>query len=214
MKKLLLIFTLSLTLFAFEGKLAVQWFSSVCKVHHYKACRDPLNFWKEHFTLHGLWPKNKEYCVPPRLKILDKKRAWKKIRLPLADPVKKLLALYMPGAISGLHAHEWVKHGSCMAEPNSYFNIAISYLQELDESPIRLFFLENRGKLVQGEKIRKIFDRAFGRGAGKRVKIICQKGYITELRLNLKGELEWSLQRLLHHAKKSPLGCKLGKIGR
>ncbi len=216
-KKLLTLLLLSLSLLASEAVLAVQWFPSVCKVKRYKACRKPLPFWMNNFTLHGLWPK-KTYCkVDARSKMLDKKRQWDKIPLKLDPSLEELLFTYMPGYVSGLHKHEWVKHGTCYSKsPETYFLDSIALVSQLNESEVRDFFLENRGKRVQTYKVRQAFDRAFFKGAGKRVKFICEKGYLVEMRINLKGRIspETSLYDLLKRARKASLGCKRGMIAR
>jgi ribonuclease T2 len=219
MKKFLLPLLLSFTLFAkdISAILAVQWFPSVCKVERYKECKKPLPFWQNHFTLHGLWPKGRHYCnVEARAKMLDKKRAWQKIPLRIAPQLEELLITYMPGTLSGLHKHEWVKHGSCYGPPDIYFLDSIALTSQLNDSQVRYFFLQNKGRIVQTYKIRKVFDEAFGKGAGKRVKFICKKGYITELRLSLKGKTfsQTPLADLLHKARPVRLGCKRGRIGR
>ena len=219
MKKFLLPLLLSLSLFAKDvtAILAVQWFPSVCKVERYKECRKPLPFWQSHFTLHGLWPKGRQYCnVEARAKMLDKKRAWQKIPLNISGLLEELLITYMPGALSGLHKHEWVKHGSCYGPPDLYFLDSIALVSQLNDSAVRYFFLRNRGKIVQTYKIRQVFDEAFGKGAGKRVKFICKDGYITELRLSLKGQIsaKTPLADLLHNARPVRMGCKRGRIGR
>ena len=219
MKKLLLLSLLALSLLAKDGAvLALQWFPSVCKVERYKECRRPLDFWTSHFTLHGLWPKAHSYChVSLRAKILDKRGYWEKIPLKLTPELSNLLHLYMPGSLSGLHKHEWVKHGSCYSDdPQRYFLDAIGLADQLNHSYVRTFFVEHRGELIQTYTIRKAFDRAFGYGSGKRVKVICKRGYIIELRINLAGKIsaKTPLSQLLRRAPKTRLGCKIGRIAR
>jgi ribonuclease T2 len=218
MRKILLLLIAPLILFANEFILAIQWYPSVCKVKQYPTCKKMIPFWKENFTLHGLWPKKKEYCnIPARFKILDKKRKWQHIPLQLPQKIEELLVLYMPGSLTGLHKHEWVKHGSCYNKPPElYFLESIYLTSQVNESKVRDFFINNRGKRVQTIKIRKLFDKEFGNSAGKKVKFICKKGYITELRLNLKGEIttKTPLSYLLANARKTKIGCKFGKIAR
>ncbi|SMC08353.1 ribonuclease T2 family protein [Nitratiruptor tergarcus] len=218
MKKFLLSLLLSATLFAGEYILAINWYPSVCKTQNYRACKKMLPFWKTNFTLHGLWPKGKHYCnVSPRNKILDKKGYWQEIKVDISPVLAELLIEYMPGYVSGLHKHEWVKHGSCYSKkPDIYFLDAISLVSQLNQSPIKQFFLQNRGKRVATWKIRKEFDKAFFKGAGKRVKFICKKGYLTEMRINLKGKIapKTPLAALLEKAKNTARGCKRGMIAR
>ncbi|MRI83998.1 MAG: ribonuclease T [Nitratiruptor sp.] len=219
MRGLIAALLLGVSLFAKEitAILAVQWYPSVCKVERYRECRRPLPFWMENFTLHGLWPKGKEYCkVSARAKILDKRGHWEKIPLKLSPELLELLYTYMPGSFSGLHKHEWVKHGSCYADPEIYFLDSIALVAQLNDSPVRDFFLEHRGKIVQTYKIRKVFDKAFGKGAGRRVKFVCKDGYLTEMRINLRGSnfSQTPLAQLILQAPKAPRGCKRGRIGR
>ncbi|MRJ02638.1 MAG: ribonuclease T [Epsilonproteobacteria bacterium] len=219
MMKILLPFLLALSLFAKEMRavLAVQWFPSVCKVERYRECRKPLPFWLSNFTLHGLWPKGREYCkVSARQKILDKRGRWDKIPLKLSPQLQELLYTYMPGSLSGLHNHEWVKHGSCYGDPEIYFLDSIALVSQLNDSPVRQFFLDHRGKIVQTYKIRRVFDKAFGKGAGKRVKFICKRGYLTEMRINLKGEISsrTPLADLILKAPRTRRGCSRGRIAR
>ncbi|BAF70652.1 ribonuclease T2 family protein [Nitratiruptor sp. SB155-2] len=218
MKKLFALLLLSSALLAESAVLAAQWYPSVCKVKHYKTCKKPIEYWQTHFTLHGLWPQKKEYCnVPARAKILDKKREWKALPTLVNPSMMELLVTYMPGALAGLHKHEYVKHGSCLSpNPDFYFLTSFSLLSQLNNTPIRLFFLKNRGKRVQTAKIAKLFDKAFFEGAGKRVRFVCEKGYLTELRINLAGDIipQSYLYDLLRQAKPTKRGCKLGKIGR
>ncbi len=219
MKKLLLLTLLSLALFARDvALLAVQWFPSVCKVERYKECRRPLDFWKSHFTLHGLWPRARHYChVSARARMLDKRGYWDKIPLKLSPELMDLLYNYMPGSFSGLHKHEWIKHGSCYTKnPQIYFLDSIALVDQLNHSEVRSFFLHHVGERIQTYKIRKVFDRAFGYGSGKRVKVVCKRGYITELRINLAGKIsaKTPLSQLLRRAPKTRLGCKIGRIAR
>ena len=219
MKKLLLALLFAASLFGrdMEAVLAAQWFASVCKVERYKECRKPHPFWLSHFTLHGLWPKGRTYCkVDARSKMLDKKGQWTKIPLKLSPELQELLLYYMPGALSGLDRHEWMKHGSCFGDPNLYFITSFSLISQLNDSKVREFFEKNRGKVVQSYKIRRAFDESFGKGAGDRVKVVCKKGYITELRLYLKGDISprTPLADLLHKARPTRIGCTRGRIGR
>ncbi len=218
MRKLLLSLLFTMSLFAGDYVLAVNWYPSVCKTQNYRACKKMLPFWKNNFTLHGLWPKGLHYCnVSAREKMLDKKGYWQNLPLKISPILAELLMQYMPGYISGLHKHEWVKHGSCYSKkPDIYFLDAISLVSQLNTSKVKEFFLEHRGQRVATNLIRKAFDREFFKGAGKRVKFICKRGYITEMRINLRGKItpKTPFYDLLRHAGKTSIGCKRGKIAR
>ncbi|WP_281951504.1 ribonuclease T2 family protein [Nitrosophilus kaiyonis] len=215
MKKLLVSLLLTIAALANEYILAIQWFPSVCKVKNYKECKIDYPFWRENFTLHGLWPK-KTYCkVSPRDKILDKKGDWKNISTKISPSLAQVLVMYMPGYLSGLHKHEWIKHGSCMSKTaEEYYLNSINLISQLNNSKIKDFFLKNRGKRVQTIKIRNLFKKEFGNG--KNIKFICKKGYLTELRIKLEGKITpiTPLFDLIYKAKPISIGCKIGKIAR
>jgi len=217
-RALLLALAIAVTLSAQEYVLAVQWFPSVCKVKNYRACKKSVPFWRKNFTLHGLWPKDKTYCnVAQRERILDKRGLWNRLKLKLPADLNELIAIYMPGYLSALHKHEWVKHGTCYSEsPHEYFIDSIYLVSQLNGSKVRDFFYENRGKRVSTAKISAIFDKEFSKGAGDRVKYICKEGYITELRVNLAGEITplSDIASLIKEAKRTKRGCKFGKIAR
>lgn len=215
MKKLILSLLFTIAALANEYTLAIQWFPSVCKVENYKACRKNYPFWRENFTLHGLWPK-KTYCkISTRDKILDKQGKWQKLNIKISPKLATLIATYMPGYLSGLHKHEYIKHGSCYKKSvDEYFLDSINLISQLNNSKIKDFFLENRGKRVKTAKIRNLFKKEFGNG--KNVKFICKDGYLTELRIKLKGKITpiTPLYDLMVHTKPVKIGCKIGKIGK
>jgi len=217
-RKLALALLLGIAAVAGEYVLALSWYPSVCKVRHYSTCKKPLPFWTRNLTLHGLWPKRRTYChVPARLKILDKRGYWRHIDLDLPPQLQELLLQYMPGSAVGLHNHEWVKHGSCYdPNPHKYFLDSIALVSQIHQPPLAQFFRGNRGRRVQTYKIRKLFDKIYFRGAGKRVKFICRKGYLTEMRINLAGTItpRTPLGTLLKRARRTRLGCQRGMIAR
>ncbi len=218
-KKLLLSLLLALSAFAGQYVLALNWYPSVCKTSHYKACKKPLPFWQTHFTLHGLWPKGRSYCgVDARSKMLDKRGLWDRIPMkPLSPELQELLYTYMPGAVSGLHKHEWIKHGTCYSRnPEIYFLDAIALTSQLNQTRILRYFLDHRGKRVSTYAIRKKFDEEFFPGAGKRVRFVCKRGYLVEMRINLAGSItpKTPLYDLLKKARPTSQGCRRGRIAR
>jgi ribonuclease T2 len=67
--------------------------------------------------LHGLWPqpRSQAYCgVDERAVEQDKRRRWRDLPWErLDDDLWNRLQQAMPGTRSGLHKHEWIKHGTC-----------------------------------------------------------------------------------------------------
>ena len=186
MKKLLFLLLLPLFLFAKEGAiLALSWMNSYCKTHKSYECKNRSEFSYNNFTIHGLWPK-KMNCSNKRLD-LNKK-------------FLKELQIYMPS--KSLIKHEWRKHGTCFSSnPKEYFKTAIRLTQEFDESLVNQFFAKNQGKKVTLDEVRYIFARAFGKKNVRKFQLVCDRGYITEIRLKLYGDIkESSLQILLNKA--------------
>ena len=88
----------------------------------------------------------------------------------ISPNLAQLVAMYMPGYLSGLHKHEWVKHGSCYGKnKESYFLDSINLLSQINNSKIKDFFVKNRGKRVQTAKIRKLFEKEFGKSYYERI---------------------------------------------
>lgn len=162
-----------------------------------------------HFALHGLWPDDLDdkaifpcYCdrgapvgcgpsQPPDTTI------------DVSDEVLDKLRVAMPGVRSGLHLHEWPKHGACYeddksgadnnADPDEYFSEAMALLAALNASPVRRLFADNIGETLTRRQIDAAFDSAFGDGAGARVIVRCSRPednrVITELWIGLKGDV-------------------------
>ena len=203
--------------------LALSWHNAFCQTHRYKKeCKRRITQLlgsrrsDDRFVLHGLWPqpRSKAYCgVPRHLIILDKRKQWHKLpEPPLSKETQKRLAEVMPGYGSGLHRHEWIKHGTCSGkDAEHYFKDAIALTEEINSSPIRDFFVKKRGKIADLAQIRLLFDRAFGKGAGRRVALQCKSGLITELWLDIGSEGN-DLSSLLKQGKPIRSRCKRGRV--
>jgi ribonuclease T2 len=187
--------------------LALSWQNAFCQTHQKKReCRNvkPSHYSASHFTLHGLWPqpRSRVNCKGPRKVRLEK------------DLYKELLEV-MPAAKSGLQNHEWKKHGTCYGkDDDGYFKDAINLTKQVNSSALQELFAKNVGKSITSQQVRRAFDKSFGKGSGKKVKLNCKKGLITEIWINLDGEIDpkTPLQNLLKKAKRAKGGCKRGKV--
>lgn len=192
-----------------QNLLAISWQNAFCETHRNKReCRNVKRdaFSATHFTLHGLWPQphDNNYCKKTKKVYLEKQL------------YKKLLHI-MPAASSGLHQHEWKKHGTCYkTSPERYFEDSILLLNQVNSSGIRDFFVRNIGQTVTLKQVRFAFDKAFGQGSGKKVKMNCHKGLVTELQINLQGNISQAekMSKLLKNAKNAQNGCQKGRIDR
>ncbi len=206
-----------------QNLLALSWHNAFCETHRYKKeCkRNAGSLFRSKkretaFVLHGLWPQphNRFYCnVSHTLIEADKRKHWREIpSLGLDNTVKKELAEMMPGFASGLHKHEWVKHGTCYGKDvNGYFADAVSLVNQVNRSVLGIFFTKNIGKRVSLKQIQLLADKAFGQGAGRRVALQCKKGMITELWFYL-GSGSTDMATLLQNGKPTYSRCKGGRI--
>jgi ribonuclease T2 len=190
-----------------DNLLALSWQNAFCQTHRNKReCRalKPSDYASSHFTLHGLWPQ-------PRSKVNCKGRK----RIDLDRKLYRELLEVMPAAKSGLATHEWKKHGTCYGkDDDGYFKDAIALTKRINSSDVAELFSKNVGKRVTIEQVRKAFDKSFGKGSGRKVKLKCKNGLITEIWINLKGEITPTtpLSKLLKKAKNAHGGCRSGLV--
>ncbi len=173
--------------------LVLSWHNTFCETHPRKQeCRTNRQSDPGHLVLHGLWPqpRSNAYCnVPKKIVAADKHHQWR--RLPGIDTEPETLEQmdrYMPGYVSYLHKHEWIKHGTCYGtDPDTYFHDGLSLAREVDTSAVGQLLKNNIGKRITLGTLRHAFDRAFGRGAGQKVEMKCDRGLLSELWINLRG---------------------------
>ena len=207
--------------------LALSWEPAFCEGLPDKAeCKaeTPEGFDSTHFSLHGLWPqpRSKELCgVDPALKAADDGHRWQDLPEPTLTPATKAaLDRVMPGTQSQLERHEWIKHGTCYpgADAETYFKDEIRLIDAVNASPVQLFFAGNAGLTVQTADIRASFDKAFGAGAGERVRVSCKddgsRRLIVELTIGLKGDISAGtpLAGLIAASSPTKSGCNAGII--
>ena len=205
--------------------LALSWHNAFCETHrNKKECkRDMFTLFRSkhretHFTLHGLWPQpaSRAYCGVERKYItMDKYKHWNKLPEPkLSTKTKAALKKVMPGVVSNLHRHEWIKHGTCYGtDAQTYFDDAVSLTNEVRRSPVSDFFRKNAGKRVTLTRVRELFDNTFGKGAGSHVELRCKEGMITEIWLHL-GRGGQSLEAMFKEGRKIHSRCLRGIIDR
>jgi ribonuclease T2 len=83
----------------------------------------------------------------------------------------------------------------------------------VNSSALGKFFTENIGKKITLREVQKLADKSFGRGAGNRVALQCNRGLVTELWLYL-GSGSDDLSTLLKRGKSTRSRCKSGRIDR
>jgi len=209
--------------------IAFSWQSAFCETAKKKReCKSQTaqRYDATHFSLHGLWPQpgSNIYCgVSEREIAKDKKRQWRALNTQRIDEtIWRDLKRVMPGTQSSLHKHEWVKHGTCYdgADINAYFADSLKLMNWINASSLRWRFEAAIGKQLTGKDIREAFDRDFGRGAGKRIRISCKRdqdsgrNMIVELTLGLAGDIASAktLADLVMAAPETDPGCPNGII--
>ena len=205
-----------------EFLLAISWQPAFCQTHQKKAecqSQDQSRYDADHFTLHGLWPQPESniYChTSDANKHWDEQNRWDRLPQPELSPAtRKALAKVMPGTLSDLHRHEWIKHGTCYSPTEEeYFMESILLTEQINASVVRDYFSGNIGKTIPVSEIKAKFDQAFGPGAGDKVKVKCSNGMITELWINLKGEITSlsDLSFLIQSAKPAASSCPSGRV--
>lgn len=205
--------------------LAVTWQAAFCeRRERLPECRGqtPRRADAGRFSLHGLWPQpmGKVYCgVGKRERALSESGDWRRLPAPDLDgPTRERLAERMPGTLSHLDRHQWAKHGTCFgSDAQTYFVRSMELLDRLNESAVQALFESSVGIRLRAGEVRQAFDRAFGAGAGERIRLVCDdQGLITELRIGLKGPMGpgSALGELIRAAPPRSSGCRGGWVDR
>ena len=123
---------------------------------------------------------------------------------------------------SGLHRHEWYKHGTCYSSsPEEYYQESIALLDQVNQSDVRSLLVNNIDFLLTDIEIQQGFDAAFGPGSGNRVAMKCKRDIdedreimLVELWLNLKGKIEpeTAIAPLLRAAPRARRDCRQGEV--
>jgi ribonuclease T2 len=105
----------------------------------YAGCSPPQDYWKTHFTLHGLWPQYStggypQTCtteafdpnVPYAIGWSDMTKYWPDAQYAETDP-----------NYNSFWAHEWTKHGTCTGlAQQDYFQTTINLLKSFGSPQI------------------------------------------------------------------------------
>ena len=213
-----------------EYVFALSWQPAFCETKSSKPecqAQTAAGFDATHFTLHGLWPQpnGNFYCQVPA------SRQGQRQSGPLAGSAagqsstpntRSELDQVMPGTASKLERHEWIKHGTCYGKSQQeYFAEALNLMRAVNASPVRDLFTKKRRQAADLDQIRNAFDRAFGTGAGERIRVSCLvdpssgRRLIGELTLGLTGPIgpDSSLADLLRaSAPTTKSGCPKGTV--
>ena len=190
----LLIFSLFISSL-FADIFAASYQKDFCKVNYTKECRYSKNW--DYFTIHGLWPK-KENCYGIK-------------HFRLSSELWNALKIYMPS--NYLKKHEWLKHGRCYSKnPEVYFRDMLILIKQVNNSPIKEYF--NKHRFITKQALNRVLNKFCPKSARK-VKMICKKGYVTELRFSINGDVEnQNLCELMQNSKELKGGCQEGRVAK
>jgi ribonuclease T2 len=140
---------------------AHSWQPSFCFGTSYPGCVSPQDYWRTHFTVHGLWPEMNKgphpgFCSKEDLDI-------ERVRAALGEAT---LEKYWPNVkvmensthYDEFWHHEWSRHGTCSGlDQVTFFKTAIQKI-ELDGTPA--FVTAHVGQMVSAADVRKSFGGA------------------------------------------------------
>lgn len=185
----------STSIFAKDYVLSVSWQPAFCETKPDKVeCKTQTSsrFDATHFTLHGLWPQEGEWCgVSRQAKKLDKQKQWRKLdKVKLSDGLQASLNEKMPGTASFLDRHEWTRHGSCAGvTQEEFFQISLSLLDSVNVSSLRKLIAENIGKSIELDNLFASVEQDYGESALHSIEFLCtnidRKQNLIEIRYHL-----------------------------
>lgn len=178
--------------------LALSWQPAFCERHPDKPeCQLPegQSLTATGFSLHGLWldPEGFQYCeVSDQWRRIDEARRWDALPEPSLDATTRIrLAGAMPGLVSNLHRHEWIRHGLCFGlDAGRYFTTAMNLQEQVNRSVIPSVMASRQGKDVSVAALRAAFEQSFGVGSGRSLGVYCSqtaaRTLIGEIRIRLR----------------------------
>lgn len=183
--------------------LALSWQPAFCERNAAKPeCRelDGADFAATNLALHGLWPngggdEHPFYCgVAAVDRGRDEDGAWCALPETGADQATQSdLAQVMPGSLSCLDRHEWIKHGTCTGlGADSYFDESARLVREVQTTRLAELLRSNIGKQVSRRDLLEAFEQEFGAGAAGALEVTCRRedgrADLAEIRLALRRD--------------------------
>lgn len=159
--------------------LVMTWGPSLCKVSPTSpgCASGQVEKLGRTWILHGMWPQpsTNQYCGVPK-GLVDRARDIRNTNLPPVDigrEVSTSLQSMMSDA-SVLAPHEWYAHGTCSGvTPDVFFGDAVTLTEQV-RTVLDPLFAENEGGRIQLSDVQYEFTKAFGPGAGDRLRLSCR----------------------------------------
>ncbi|MBK7352529.1 MAG: ribonuclease T [Nitrosomonas sp.] len=175
--------------------LALSWQPAFCEIKSNKpecSVTDPNVYQARHFTLHGLWPNQRQCGIDYSFcgKVKEKQEEFCNYPTIDLDAVtRSSLAEIMPSVSAGscLERHEWHKHGTCQANwsVQQYYALSADLTRQFNDSGMAYFMNRRIGKVVRTEDFMNRLSAVLGEAARSRIKLICKQDMLIEVQLML-----------------------------
>jgi ribonuclease T2 len=191
--------------------IALSWEPAFCELNASKPeCRalDKADFAATNLTIHGLWPNNGPgvgplYCgVDEATKAREETGDWCELPVPeMTDKTRADLSAAMPGTVSCLERHEWIKHGTCTGiEADDYFANTVRLAKAVQATRLAQVIAANVGRTVTPGQLRNAFEADFDAGSSTALSLVCLerhgRRYLTEIRIAIReGAWDGPLER-------------------
>jgi ribonuclease T2 len=206
--------------------LALSWQPGFCELHADRPeCHalEKADFAATHLTIHGLWPNNgpgagPSYCgIDDSTKALEDAGYWCELPEPeMTDATRADLSAAMPGTVSCLERHEWVKHGTCTGiEADEYFANTVHLAKAAQATRLAQVITGNVGRTVTPRQLRNAFEAEFDAGSSDALSLVCMerdgRRYLIEIRIALReGDLDGPLERRDLYLEGKPITDRCG----
>lgn len=179
--------------------LALSWQPAFCEIKANKpecSVTDPDVYQARHFTLHGLWPNQKQCGIDYGFCGEVKQKQEDFCNYPAVDldtASRDSLAEVMPSVSAGscLERHEWHKHGTCQAHwsVQQYYELSADLTRQFNDSGMAYFMNRRIGQVVRTEDFVNRLAAVLGEAARNRIKLICKQDMLVEVQLMLAANL-------------------------
>ncbi|MDD5035364.1 MAG: hypothetical protein PHE55_11475 [Methylococcaceae bacterium] len=171
--------------------LALSWEPTFCETHLSKPECQPnqaSSYGASNLSLHGLWPQSGSYCGVSSTNItLDKNSQWSLLpSVNLTAATRTDLNTYMPGTLSYLERHEWIKHGTCSRlSQQNYFSSLVNLASSFSVSQLNQLLANNIGYTVTRTDIETALQADFGYNATQSYALNCNGSKLSEIQFLL-----------------------------
>ncbi|WP_234185984.1 ribonuclease [Shinella sp. NM-101] len=202
--------------------LSVGWQSGYCAARpKSRGCTDfsATSAAAQRFSLNSRFLIRRSYCgIEDGVRQQARKGKWTDLpEITLASGTRERLLAAMPAARVGMDRQQWLRSGSCVTtSAEAYYSRSLDLLDQFNASPVPSLFAGKAGGAITLAEVRAAFDKAFGPGAGERVRLTCRKAGDRTVVIGLTIGLaagEGPLSQLIGGASPTKSRCTEGFTG-